>query len=118
MVTTMIFKFSGDLPKKWSLTFAEIYPFIADLPVDPLYTRDEMLSVYFNGVPTEDLSCNNSEDENIIYADISGDKNRLIWAKWRLAVAEAIGAKYNITLCGVSQNGGGVFTLRQLFCGR
>ena len=114
---TIDFKFDPELPENWHLSSDELEPYLIDLPIDDKYTFEEMKSAYENGVPTEDLTCrimNLPCGNQKIYCSISGDKDRLIWAKWRVAVAIAIAEKYDSTLCGIDYDGNN-FQIWELF---
>lgn len=112
MTIHMQFWFDPELPKGWALSFDELEPYLKELPRDKKFTRGEMLSAYRDGIPTKDLTFRDSDE--YVWSTISGDKDRLIWAKWRLAVAQAIAGKYGVTLCGVKFDGRN-FELSDLF---
>ena len=114
---TINFKFDPELPEDWHLSADELEAYFIDLPINDKYTFAEMKNAYKNGVPTEDLTCRVMDlpcGKQVIYSSIGGDKDRLIWAKWRVAVAIAIAEKYDTTLCGIDYDGNN-FQIWELF---
>lgn len=114
---TINFKFDPELPKDWYLSITELESYLTDLPIDDKYTFEEMKSAYENGVPTKDFTCRVmylSCGKKEVYSCIGGDKDRLIWAKWRVVVAIAIAEKYNTTLCSIDYDGNN-FQIWELF---
>lgn len=113
---TMNFKFDPELPESWYLSVDELEPYLIDLPIDDEYTFEEMKEPYINGVPTVDLSFykTNVPWGQQIHSCISGDKDRLIWAKWKVAITIAITEKYDVTLCSISYDGNN-FQIWELF---
>ena len=114
---TIDFKFDPELPENWHLSADELEPYLIDLPIDDNYTFEEMKSVYKNGVPIEPYTCYTIDlpcGEQKVCSTVSGDKDRLIWTKWRVAVAIAIAEKYDTTLCGIDYDGNN-FQIWELF---